>query len=118
MNKHIKFLFNKSNKTDSAKNSGSEFPQAPLSVAEIVEARKLLPVYLIPRSEATLSDGRVVKSLFMDYVPDRDYFLSKIIRQSRVNYEKECQKHDCFGDGQSHSQKRLSAPDLPFFGYN
>lgn len=106
------------------------------SSSSIVAARKLLPEYKIPRSEIIMPDGTVVKSLFLDYIPDQDYILSKIFRMSKKQFDQEVKKYECcpviknqdieveniiqdfFPDQEKKDVVINLKPYFPFFSYN
>ncbi|MEI7620224.1 MAG: hypothetical protein WCJ57_01495 [Candidatus Falkowbacteria bacterium] len=134
MNKNLKFFLEKifsihfSNAATNINIKASSF--------SIVDARKLLPEYEIPRSETIMPDGTIVKSLFMDYIPDRDYILSKLFRRSKQQFEKELKEYecysatkdrdaavekliqDCFPEQEKETAVTKPRPCLPFFSYN
>lgn len=102
------------------KNSLKVLPTEPKkSPPSLTEISQNLPIYEIPRSLTIKSDGTVVKSLFLDYVPDRDYLLSKILQRSQVEFEKEKKENECLlagSKGKSAAKKPLLYS--PFSSYN
>lgn len=78
--------------TKSLKNFSSSGPK-PLA-----ELSKNLSEYEIPRSQTIAPDGTIVKSLFMDHVPDKDYILGKIIKRAKKLHEDELKKREVSPD--------------------
>ncbi|OIO07784.1 hypothetical protein COX68_01670 [Candidatus Falkowbacteria bacterium CG_4_10_14_0_2_um_filter_41_15] len=88
------------------------------SPGDIVRARELLPILEIPRSETILSDGTIVKSLFLDYFSDQEYLIAKLIKRVRKQYTEEVKEFDTISAGGANKTTRKPKPGLPYLGYN
>jgi len=114
MKKKRKLIGEKSSSLPNLNSTGSKN-----SLSDIVKARELLPIIEISRSETVLSDGTIVKSLFLDYFSDREYLIAKLIKRVKQQYEKEVKEFETLsaGGAEKTSVKKLQ-PSWPFLGYN
>jgi pantothenate kinase type III len=109
----LKFIFEKVFSSPAKKIDLINSPQS------ITDARKLLPELDIPQSETVLPDGKIVKSLFLDYFSDQEYLIAKLIKRVKQQYEKEVKEFEALSAGGANkTTAKKSQPSLPFIGYN
>ena len=97
---------------------------------KILEKRKNLEEYLVPRIGTTLPDGSVVFPLFMDYIPKTNSFYADLLKRAKKEHESELKRIECsftksssefYINSSGRIEERIvreRPPTFPFFGYN